>query len=231
MDDFFNDVEEATAQVAKEKELAAVPVATNAIRHQKQSLGSAHEQIERILQDNYKWKNLNPFHVLDLAHTASLEDISRRYKALSLLLHPDKNQQEEKAQEAYDEVLKAKAILDDEHKYNHMRQLVEQGMKQGKLDWEKRESSSQPEPESSSLETYQTKAVARIFAQIEMERRQVEQRERNNAQRERQQEEDELAKERNERKFDKEWKQEERVEKRIGSWRNFNKKKKVKTTP
>ena len=112
-----------------------------------------------------------------------------------------------------------------------MRQLIEQGMKQGKLDWEKRESSSQPEPESSSLETYQTKAVARIFAQIEMERRQVEQRERNNAQRERQQEEDELAKERNERKFDKEWKQEERVEKRIGSWRNFNKKKKVKTTP
>jgi len=234
LDDFFNDVDTAASQVAKEKELAAAeaskpPAATNAIKNSKRELGTAHSQIERLLADNYKWRNLNPFYVLDVPHTSSKEEISKRYKALSLLLHPDKNRNEEKAQDAYDEVLKAKAALDDDNKANHCRQLIEQGMIRGKSEWEqqRRRRGQQKKhgrgggDDDETLDSYQSKAVAKIFAEIEYQRREVKKREREFEQRERQNEDDEEQKIRQERKFDKNWKQEERVEKRIGNWRDF----------
>jgi hypothetical protein len=141
-------------------------------------------------------------------------------------LHPDKNRDIEKAQEAYDQVLNAKAMLADDDKANHTRQLAEQGMLQGKSDWERRETSARKE----SLESFQVKAVQRIFAQVEYNRKEVEKRERNYKQRERQQEDDEVQKERDARTFDKNWKVGERVDKRVGNWRDFataNKKKKT----
>jgi DnaJ family protein C protein 8 len=91
LDDFFNDVEVVTSTIAKEKEDLAIEkpaVATNRIASHKKDLGTAADQIERLLQENYKWRNLNPFHVLDVPHTASSDDISRRFKALSLLVSP-----------------------------------------------------------------------------------------------------------------------------------------------
>jgi tetratricopeptide (TPR) repeat protein len=91
LDDFFNDVEVATSTVAKEKEELAIEkpaVATNRIASHKKDLGTAADQIKRLLQENYKWRNLNPFHILDVPHTASSDDISRRFKALSLLVSP-----------------------------------------------------------------------------------------------------------------------------------------------
>lgn len=225
LDDFFNDVEEATTQVRKAKEEEAKPKSKELIKKEKKDLGTADEQIDRLLQSNYKWKNLNPFYVLDLDHSATADEISRRYKALSLLLHPDKNRSNVRAQEAYDEVLKAKATLADEGKANHARQLMEQGMIQGTIDWKK---NGQPTSKGETETDYQSRASQRIFAQVEHHRRDVEQRERDFKQREQQQEDDELEKERNERKFNKEWKEENRVDKRIGNWRDFQTKKKKK---
>ena len=264
LDDFFNDVETAVETVHKDKIAEAEEKATRKIATHKKDLGTASDQIERLLAENYKWRNLNPFYVLDIPHTASKDEISQRYKALSLLvshtniravvvvfalidrpvaceiffystgtnsvflssivllkLHPDKNRDLEKAQEAYDEVLRAKAILEDETKANYNRQLAEQGMIQGKDDWKK---SSKSEP----LESFQEKAVQRIFAEVEYSRRQVEKRERDFEQRERQQEEEQLQKEKKDREFDKNWKETDRVEKRIGNWRDFATKKKKK---
>jgi tetratricopeptide (TPR) repeat protein len=91
LDDFFNDVDVVSSTVAKEKEELAIEkpaVATNRIATHKKDLGTAADQIERLLQENYKWRNLNPFHILDVPHTASSDDISRRFKALSLLVSP-----------------------------------------------------------------------------------------------------------------------------------------------
>lgn len=230
LDDFFNDVQEATAHVIKEKELEAdaKPEATNAIKNHKTDLGTAASQIERILPENYFWHNLNPFRVFDISHTASQEEISRRYKALSLLLHPDKNPGLNRAQEAYDEVLRAKAILlgTDENKVCHMKALVEQGTIRGTVEFKKLTIEEQKE---SSIEEYQSKAVMKLFAEIENKRRQVEKNEKSHQQRERQHEEDQLQKEKNSRKFDKNWQEEDRVDKRIGNWRDFqgNKKKKI----
>ena len=223
LNEFFDDVEEA-AKPKPEKEDKPAP--TNAIKHQKEVLGTADNQIDRLLKPNYEWRNLNPFYVLQLPMTASEEDISRRYKGLSLLLHPDKNVgRSERAQLAYDQVQKAKNTLNDSNRAKHAQQLMEEGMKKGRELWSKL---TEKEKRQTSPEEMEEKEVLRIFAQVEQKRREVEQRERKFEQRERQQEDDELEKERKSRQFDKQWRQEERVDKRIGNWREFASKKKKK---
>jgi DnaJ family protein C protein 8 len=177
-----------------------------------------------LLQANYEWRNLNPFYVLQLPVDASEDDISRRYKALSLLLHPDKNGGLERAQLAYDQVQKAKNTFDDPDRTKHTRMLIEEGKKQAKAAWKK----SKSKQGGLTLEQLEEREVMRIFAHVEQKRREVEQRERKYEQRERQQEDDELEKERNSRKFDKQWRNETRVEGRIGNWRDFKKNKKRK---
>jgi len=233
LDDFFNDVEEAAQEVTKAKEEEALeqPKATNKIKYTKKDLGSAEFQIERLLEPNYEWRNLNPFYVLSVTPDATNDDISRRYKALSLLLHPDKNRNHhDRAELAYDQVQKAKAmLLDDEHKAKNCRDLAKEGMRQGKRDWEqskKTESLPTPTTKTTTLEECQTKAVMKIFAQIEYKRREVEKRQRSQEQRERAQEDEELDRERNAMKFEKSWKKEGRVDKRVGNWRDFSTKKK-----
>ena len=220
--DFFDEVEEV---VAKKKEVAAV--SNNAIRNDRETLGSTQEQIDRLLQPRYEWRNLNPYFVLQLkAATSSDDDISRRYKALSLLLHPDKNraklateEERDRAQLAYDQVQKAKIILGDEIRKKHIQALVEEGMKLGESRWKR---------EGGTLDDIQEKDVMRIFAEIEHKRREVEERERKFEQRQQQQEDDQDEKERRERKFDKQWRETDRVDKRVGNWRDFGTKKKRK---
>ncbi|KAL3918046.1 MAG: hypothetical protein SGARI_007567, partial [Bacillariaceae sp.] len=188
------------------------------------------------------WRNLNPFYVLELPHTASDDDISRRYKALSLLLHPDKNHakfQEEKEKEqcqlAYDQVKKAKQTLSDPDRKRHMVALVEEGMKAGEHKYAKQQAHQQAQSkhkwtgsknteneDDQLLKDLQTKEVMRIFAQVEQKRRDMEERERNYEQRQQQQQDAEEDKLRQERKFDKSWRQEERVDKRVGNWRDFS---------
>jgi hypothetical protein len=71
------------------------------------------------------------------------------------------------------------------------------------------------------LKEIQEKEVMRIFVQVERKRRDVEDRNRKYEQRERQQEDDELEKERKSRQFEKKWRDEERVDKPVGNWRDF----------
>ena len=210
--DFFDEVE--TIHTKPKKQVEEPETSNNIISSHKTDLGTPESQIQRLLAPNYKWRNLNPFHVLDIKHTASADDISRRYKALSLLLHPDKNPN---AKEAYDEVKRAKAQLDNEDKSRHVRQLIEEGLKQGAAECKKGE----------NLEEVQSRAVQRIFAEIEYKREEVEKRQHNQEQREREQEEEQLRKEKKSCEFDKNWWDNTRIEKRVGSWRGFQKKRKL----
>ena len=222
LNDFFDDVEEVVAK-KKEKVQDTPPKATNAIKKQREALGTSQDQMERLLQPNFEWRNLNPFYVLHLESNATEEDVSRRYKALSLLLHPDKNGGSEQAQLAYDQVQKAKNILSDPDRAKHSRLLMEEGMKQGKVLWQKSD-------KKETLQDFQEKECLRIFAMVEKKRREVEKRERSYEQRERKQEDDALEKERKSRQFDKQWRDEQRVDKRVGNWRDFATKKKKKET-
>jgi len=220
LDDFFSEVEATSTKKKAIKEVEKeLP---KEISNQKKNLGSAEEQIERLLAENFQWRNLNPFFVLALPHTSTYDDIGRRYKALSLLLHPDKCCNKfidiNRAKLAYDEIQRAKKQLNDEDKARHVRGLAEQGMKVGKQFWQRQKNENKD-----SLECIQSKEVQRVFAKVEFKRREVEKRERKYEQRERQHEEDEVEKERRERQFDKSWREGTRVDKRIGNWREFQK--------
>ena len=226
--------------------------ATDAILLHKKELGTVPEQVERLTKHNYYWYNLNPFHVLDLPHTATTMDISRRYKALSLLLHPDRYHTnhhrntnddtstttitKEKVQLAYDQVLIAKAALDNEDKCKHIRDLIEQGMHQGKVDYQKQQAAAKKHVQSvttanqeMTLVEYQNRAIYRIYATIEYTRQQVLERERSFYQKEQESSDHIVNQERQSRSHDQAWQQTERVDTRIDDWRTFqSKSKKVK---
>lgn len=48
-------------------------------KYTNQDMGTPKEQMERLLQHNYKWKNLNAFDALQLGQDATVEDIKQRY--------------------------------------------------------------------------------------------------------------------------------------------------------
>jgi len=118
----------------------------------------------------------------------------------------------------------------DLDKLRHVRALADEGMKAGATLFQKQSKSmTTMNTVTLSLEELQTRETLRIFAEVEMKRKEVEERERKYEQRERDQEESELHKEKKERAFDKSWRQEERVGKRVGNWRDFEKKAKKKS--
>ncbi|VVC87468.1 unnamed protein product [Leptidea sinapis] len=49
------------------------------------------QQIERLLRPGSTYFNLNPFEVLQVEPEATLDEIKRKYRRLSILVHPDKN--------------------------------------------------------------------------------------------------------------------------------------------
>ena len=231
LNDFFDDVEEVepVKKPSEEEKADETPPPENKIQIQISDLGDTSTQIERLLRPNHEWYNLNPFIVLDISHQAPVDLLSRRYKALSLLLHPDKVRNSsnndatmiEKAEEAFEFIRKAMNSLKDEDKAKHYRDLVEEGMKQGKRDYD-------ANPSNTTLTSCQEKATTKIFAEIERKRRDVDRRKRNQEKREREQEDAEVDKMKKERNFDKNWKEGDRVEKRIGNWRDFSKDKRRK---
>lgn len=239
LNDFFEEVEEVVSKKKEEAAAVTQPASNNAIRNDRQTLGTTQEQVERLLQPHFEWRNLNPYWVLQLpAANATDDDISRRYKALSLLLHPDKNQtslssekERDRIQLAYDQVQKAKTVLADVDRKRYTQSLVAEGMKQGERIWAKQQrekKASAGNKKDDSLKAVQEREVMRLFAQVEQKRRDVEARERKYEQREQQKEDDDLEKERKSRQFDKSWRKEERVDKRVGNWRDFSTKKKAK---
>ena len=251
LDDFFNEVEEATASVQLQKKMNSIEdestneIATQAILNHRLELGSVQEQVERlVLRPNYVWYNLNPFYVLDLPYTATMVEISRRYKALSLLLHPDRYATSsednsgndatngftrEQIQLAYDQVLNAKAILYDDDKLKHMRDLNEQGMKQGLVDFQKQQRNSDATADPAmTLEDFQRRATYRLFATIEHTRQQVLEREKSFHQTEQANSDRVISNERNIRQHDQSWQQADRVHTRIDDWRSFQSQKKIK---
>ncbi|KAL7443760.1 hypothetical protein ACHAXM_009043 [Skeletonema potamos] len=225
LDDFFSEVEKATEKPSNKPDNDSGEEPTNRIKTQLNDLGTSQSQIDRLLQVNYEWKNLNPFYVLDIPHTIDDDSIiSARYRALSLLVHPDKNSDDPvRAKTAFEQVRKAMNQMNDDDKRKHVRALVEEGMKQGKRDWNE-ECSKRSNVDSANKEGLaqaQSKATMKIFAEIEQKRREIERRKRKFEQRERAQEDEEKKKETNERRFHKEWREGERVDKRVGNWRDF----------
>jgi hypothetical protein len=114
--------------------------------------------------------------------------------------------------------------MNDMDKRRHVQSLIEQGMKQGRRDWEAERSKGSVKSTNDDIDGLvkaQNKATMKIFAEIEHTRRDIDRRKQKFEQRERSQEDEEKMKEENEREHDKRWREGERVEKRVDNWRDF----------
>uniref|UniRef100_A0A8C4DNI8 DnaJ homolog subfamily C member 8 n=1 Tax=Dicentrarchus labrax TaxID=13489 RepID=A0A8C4DNI8_DICLA len=82
------------------------------------SVFTSKQQIDRLLRPGSSYFNLNPFEVLQIDPEATDDELKKRFRALSILVHPDKNQGDpDRAQKAFEAVDKAyKLLLEPEQK-------------------------------------------------------------------------------------------------------------------
>ncbi|KAG6853980.1 hypothetical protein C0991_011843 [Blastosporella zonata] len=78
-------------------------------------------EVERIL----KAFKLNPYDILDIEENASQEAVKRRYRQLSLFIHPDKTSHA-RAPEAFDILKKAESELSDKDKREDLDAVINQ---------------------------------------------------------------------------------------------------------
>ena len=78
-------------------------------------------QLERLISKFY----INPYDVLEIGYEASEVEIKKKYKMLSMLVHPDKNKHE-KAAQAFNTVEKAyKELMDADRRRTYQRVMRE----------------------------------------------------------------------------------------------------------
>merc|ERR1712048_197250 len=71
-------------------------------------------EIQRLTKPGSKYRNLNPWNVMQLDPLATEAEIKKKFKKMSILIHPDRNQdQKEIAQKAFDALKKAYETLTD----------------------------------------------------------------------------------------------------------------------
>ncbi|XP_042296806.1 dnaJ homolog subfamily C member 8 isoform X2 [Sceloporus undulatus] len=168
------------------------------------SVLTSKNQIERLTRPGASYFNLNPFEVLQLDPEVTDEEIKKRFRQLSILVHPDKNQDDpERAQKAFEAVDKAyKLLLDQEQKKRALdviqagKEYVEHIFKQAVY-----------------------KQTMKLFAELEIKRKEREAKEMHERKRQREEEIEAQEKAKREREWQKNF--EESRDGRVDSWRNF----------
>lgn len=85
------------------------------------------QQIERLLRPGSTYFNLNPFEVLQVEPETAVEEVKKKYRRLSILVHPDKNQDDpDRAQQAFEVVNKAWRTLENEETRKKCLDIVEE---------------------------------------------------------------------------------------------------------
>jgi DnaJ family protein C protein 8 len=141
-------------------------------------LGDSDEAAERLTGKHAEWFNLNPFDVLRLPHTANEDDIARRYRRISGLVHPDKCRHE-RASDAFQAVKKAYDALQDPNKRRLSAALIHNVLAELKKTRKKRGTWVAESEEAEVL-----REVRKAFADVEQRRRNYEARIKAQAERE-----------------------------------------------
>ena len=187
-------------------------------KYTEQDLGNGNDQVERLTGRHHEWKNLNPYFVMQLDTDATEEDITYRYRKLSAKVHPDKLLSNDKAREAFEQVKKAYAKLSDESQRKTVKMNIENVQLEVRQD---RHRCGLKDCDFPDLHDELNKAVMKSFADMEMERRRAEMNIQNNETFVKMKEVEEAEKLVKVTEYNKEWIEDDRVEKRIGSWREF----------
>ncbi len=124
------------------------------------------------MRNNYKWYNLNPYYVMQLDVDATEEDIKYRYRKLSSKVHPDKLLGVDQAREAFEQVKAAYQRLSDPEQRATIVKNIEFVTDDIKKDRRRQLAKGLVSEESlPSLEVAVEKAVMKLFADIEQQRR------------------------------------------------------------
>ncbi|KAI0671735.1 hypothetical protein C8Q78DRAFT_1030633 [Trametes maxima] len=188
-------------------------------------------EVERIL----KAFKLNPYEVLDITEEATPEEIKKKYRQLSLFIHPDKAPHP-RAPEAFDLLKKAESELSDKTKREELDAVINQaraillkthGLPPNTRDDDVRVKSLSPPWKQQFL----AKAKEMLIDEEVRRRKAIKMNLANEGLEARKKEEEVNAKKR---KAEEEARWEETREERVGSWRSFaagsKKKKKTKVT-
>ncbi|KAL5525960.1 hypothetical protein ACEPAG_7298 [Sanghuangporus baumii] len=184
-------------------------------------------EVERIL----KAFKLNPYEILDIDETATPEQIKRRYRQLSLFIHPDKTSHV-RAPEAFDLLKKAESELSDEKKRDEVDAIVTSArtllLREHKLPTTIEESDPRIKELNPPFRVQIRLKCKEMMIEEEVRRRKaIKMNLANEGLEAQRQEAEQLAKKRKAEE-DKLW--EETREERVGSWRNFATSKKKKKT-
>lgn len=195
------------------------------------------QQIERLLRPGSTYRNLNPYEVLQIDPETPIEDIRRKYRRLSILVHPDKNQDDpERSQAAFDAVKKAYALLDDEKTRKKCEEIVDEAKGRTQQNMEEKRKKRIKENKARGLPTSGDHIkideddpekfkqsvhilTMKLFADLERKRKQLEQKASDEAARKREVELAAEEKKNLEKEFAKNW--EESRQGRVNSWLNF----------
>ncbi|XP_015114840.1 dnaJ homolog subfamily C member 8 [Diachasma alloeum] len=190
------------------------------------------QQIERLLRPGSSYFNLNPFEVLHIDPTTTIEEVKKKYRRMSILVHPDKNQDDaERAQQAFEIVNKAWKTLENEESRAKCMDVIEEAKartdhmiaeKKKKLKKEGKEGAAVPVLEEETEEGYSHAVwvmTMKLFADMERRRRELAMRDAEQRKRKR---EEELSAEA-QAAMEKEWQKnfEESRQSRVDSWKAF----------
>ncbi|KAB0800925.1 hypothetical protein PPYR_05279 [Photinus pyralis] len=185
------------------------------------------QQIERLLRPGSTYFNLNPFEVLNVDPDTPLEDIKKSYRRLSILVHPDKNQDDaERSQQAFEVVSRAWKTLESEDSRQKCMDIIEEAKgrtdlmlveKRKKARKEGKDSVPEDDPEKYKHAVYVL--TMKLFADMERKRRDLAAKDQEERKRKREQE---IEDEENQ-KAQKEWQKnfEESRQNRVDSWLTF----------
>jgi len=199
------------------------------------SVLTSKQQIDRLLRPGSSYFNLNPFEVLQIDPEATDDELKKRFRALSILVHPDKNQDDpDRSQLAFEAVDKAyKNLLDPDQKKRAIdvisagREYVEHNMTEKKKKLKKEGKPlyiEEDDPEMFRQAVY--KQTMKLFAELEIKRKEREAKDMHERKRAREEEIQTAEKAKRDREWQKNF--EETRDGRVDSWRTFQNKGKKK---
>ncbi|TDL25789.1 DnaJ-domain-containing protein [Rickenella mellea] len=185
-------------------------------------------EVDRIL----KAFKLNPYEILDIDESASAEAIKKKYRQLSLFIHPDKTSHA-RAPDAFDLLKKAESELSETARREELDAVIKEARIQLLKSLSLPSSVKDDDPRLKTVKPpfkTQLRAKAKeMLIEEEVRRRKAIKLNLANEGLEAKKKEDEIEARKRKADNDKVW--EENREQRVGSWRDFqgNKKKKQKT--
>lgn len=199
----------------------------------KDSVLTPTQQIDRLLRPGSTYRNLNPFEVLKIDPHTKIDEIKKKYRRMSILVHPDKNpNNSERAQAAFDAVKKAYEMLSDDNTHKLCMEVVEEAEGRTKQNMEIKRKEARKQRglganadcliEEDNPVTFKHAVYVltmKLFADLERKRRAHEQKLSDNAAKKRAAELEAESRKNMEKEFTKNW--EESRQGRVNSWMDF----------